>query len=353
VDVGGNVIKNNVVQGFTYGLIFNNGTLCSGVVEQNVIHRNTHGLYIGNAAQGIVSVLNLRANIFSRNTNAIRYNPADISANTGAIQWARAAFDCNFFYSNGTNYSQLPSGTGDTTLTADPFTDEASRNFTLNAVAGGGQTVRDTVCSTTFADGINSSRTVAGFNPSPAPASDAASYTSSMRSLWREVTGEVHETPVPNSRVDVYLDFGLQEVNRHLHYHVTTIPVKLFTEAAVERSWLWVQTCPPEPRRSTASELAFPAMISLLRTRFRAPATSTAAPLLSAVILQFSRIQFAAESAVEKRTAAWLLPVFTSSRLRQIPPTPEKTRRLIEFAPQVRTGRVEAVPAVISPRVVV
>lgn len=245
-DAGGNFIRNNIVEKFTYGSLFTNATLCSGVYEQNIFHRNTYGLISRQANQGIACILNCRSNIFSRNTTAIRYDIADISANAGAINWARQIFDCNFFFSNGTNYSQLPAGLGDTTLTVDPFVSESTFDFTLNDTAGGGRTVRQTMCELVWADGINTSLTVAGVSGTPAVSADLASAAATMRSLWRELTGEKNTTVVPDDTVDEYLQSGLEEWNRRVHYYVTTSTSDIVLQAGVQEydvpaAWIVVQ----------------------------------------------------------------------------------------------------------------
>lgn len=46
--------------------------------------------------------------------------------------------DHNFFYSNDTDRINIDTGGNDVAGSADPFTDSAGRDYTLNAVAGGG-----------------------------------------------------------------------------------------------------------------------------------------------------------------------------------------------------------------------
>jgi hypothetical protein len=53
-------------------------------------------------------------------------------------------------------------------------------------------------------------------------AAPATSATVTMRNLWRELTNERNTQVIPDSVVDIYLDWGLQELNRRIHYHYTT-----------------------------------------------------------------------------------------------------------------------------------
>lgn len=222
VDVGHHTIRNNIIQKFTSGVLVSSATLYAAHVQNNAFHRCTHGINLTNAGQGLVALPHLKGNIFSRLTNGVRYSPADISANTGAVQWAATNWDCNFFFTVTDSTNQLPAGNGDTTLTVDPFVDEANSDFTLNTTSGGGLTVRDSVCSALLPDGINTVHFTGGFDSSPTASSSATSYTAGMRSLWREATGEKYTTKVSDDTVDIYLDYGLQELNRILHYHLIT-----------------------------------------------------------------------------------------------------------------------------------
>lgn len=63
------------------------------------------------------------------NTSGTTLRPGDTFANY------------NFFFNNGTNVSGLTMGANSVILTADPFTNAAAANFTLNTTAGGGAAV--------------------------------------------------------------------------------------------------------------------------------------------------------------------------------------------------------------------
>jgi hypothetical protein len=140
-------------------------------------------------------------------------------------------FQNNVFFNNtGGNYSQVPQGASDIILTADPYTSAATGDYSLNGATGGGGLARGTglpggigllgtgaLASTGFLD----TGAVQGLGASP-----ATSDLTAMRSLWRELTGERFAT-LPDSIVDVYLDFGLQALNREARYHISDATITL------------------------------------------------------------------------------------------------------------------------------
>lgn len=150
----------------------------------------------------------------------INYTPADIEANTGAIEWAGALLDCNAFYSTGSGaYNNLPANDNDLILTGSPFT--SSTDFSLNDTAGAGAAVQAANCGAAFADGVNTGSYPLGALGAPGAAS--VSGLMGMRSWWREYTGELDtETIDDEDVVDLYLDSGLEATNRRLEYHYTT-----------------------------------------------------------------------------------------------------------------------------------
>ncbi len=218
--VNGNYVRNNVIQKYAIGVMCDNATAVSAFIENNIIHRCTNGIESNHASEHIGAFLAVTGNIISRCTRGIYDAISDISANTGAINWAQAAFDCNFFYGNTTDHVNLPAGTNDTVLTADPFTDETNYDFSLNSTAGGGQTVRDGGCEVAFADGINTSNMIAGIAGCPATVAPAA--TTYMRDLWRLLTGEFSSVIDQEDVVDVFIQLGLEALNAVAHYHYTT-----------------------------------------------------------------------------------------------------------------------------------
>lgn len=215
---GGN-IHHNIISGFSFGVLLQGGTAVHVTLENNNLYHNVNGLYFNDAAQGPMTA-RVHNNIFVSNTTyQVRHATADYTANAGNVSAMECQFDCNFFYDNGaTRYSRLNTGSNDVTLTADPFTDAAGGDFSLNDAAGGGDLVRTTPCAVTWADGINSTRLYAG----AAGASAGSTGMTSMRSLWRELTGEKNETTHPDSVVDLYLQAGLEALNRRVGYHLTT-----------------------------------------------------------------------------------------------------------------------------------
>lgn len=224
------IISGNIIRNFTYGVIDASATAAQALIEGNALYKNTFGLYLNNAVQGPQTLL-VRRNIFSGNlTYDVRHNTADYSVlatypnNDDAMA---AAFDCNAFYTAGTRYSQESIGSNDLALTGDPFTDGDGGDFSLNTTSGAGALVRSTSCTTTYADGVNTATLHAGISGCPTVGGTASTGVDLMRSLWREYTNEQNTTVVPSATVDIYLQSGLEELNRRIRYHWTTGPVTL------------------------------------------------------------------------------------------------------------------------------
>lgn len=109
---------------------------CSLSVERNTIS--------GNTGDGIASAVTT-ANTFglALANNIIDSNGGwgvNLQNSTGVI----TAVNRNNAYRNNTSgaRSNLSAGTGDVTLTADPFTNKAGGDYSLNSVAGGGAACR-------------------------------------------------------------------------------------------------------------------------------------------------------------------------------------------------------------------
>lgn len=145
-----------------------------------------------------------------------------------ALSAPMAVFFRNNAYYNNTagNYSSVSPGISDVILTADPYTNAGGDDYSLNGTTGGGAAARGagvpggfgllgagTLASTGHKD-IGAVQTL-GAAPTP-------SGVAGLRSLWREFTGE-HDTAVPDdSVVDLWIDRGLEALNRRLRYHWTT-----------------------------------------------------------------------------------------------------------------------------------
>ncbi len=207
------------------GISFASGDLYGATLRSNVIWNNGRDNVRIDATANL-GVLDLIGNILGRATAYdVNYTPADVSAVTGPPDWQSVAMACNFFFTTGTGrVRQLPAETNFTALTANPFLDDTTTfNFGLNATAGGGAAVSAGVCVENYADDLNVSRLLAGIDGTVLVPTPTA--TATMRSLWREATNE-RFTPsdpnsaVPDATVDIYLDYGLQALNREAHYHV-------------------------------------------------------------------------------------------------------------------------------------
>lgn len=103
----------------------------------------------GNTLDGIrltqtfpINAMVLRDNLLTNNggygLQSETVNYTTIAASIAASKWAN-----NAFYNNTTGLrNQVPSGTGDITLSADPYTNRAGSDWTLNSAAGGGALLR-------------------------------------------------------------------------------------------------------------------------------------------------------------------------------------------------------------------
>lgn len=136
-------------------------------------------------------------------------------------------FEANAFYSNtlGARF-QVPTGSTDVTLTADPFADSvaADEDLSLNFLLGGGLAARGLALGL----GLRSSpETSAGLVDAGAVQSGGGAGATTglgvMRALWRELTGEKYGGVAPDSVVDRYLMRGLEWLNQITEYHVETL----------------------------------------------------------------------------------------------------------------------------------
>ena len=127
------------------------GTQTGGVkIVGNVLHDNaTNGYqFIDPTVANTGTVIT--ANIFSQNGGYGVTGSGTAAGNAGQGLYA----DRNAFFNNTSGDLQnVNAGLNDAALTADPFSDEANGDFSLNSVAGGGAVLRastQTVASTTF-----------------------------------------------------------------------------------------------------------------------------------------------------------------------------------------------------------
>jgi hypothetical protein len=135
-------------------------------VLRSVVADNAYGVYVGGtgglAIQLVVEDSNLSHNtnagllvlettltsFFLTLANSIFWGNggygADFAAATGALS-GRTRHNFGNAYGGNTSGSRnnLPAGIGDVTLTADPFTNAAGGDFSLNATAGGGAACRE------------------------------------------------------------------------------------------------------------------------------------------------------------------------------------------------------------------
>jgi hypothetical protein len=111
----------------------------------------------------------LEGNILGANTGyELNYSPSDLSATEGGARWAQGHVRNNAYYSTGSGArNNLPAGTADLTLSANPFTNAAGGVFSLNATAGGGALVTANPMLVAFADGLNTGNYTLGALGSP------------------------------------------------------------------------------------------------------------------------------------------------------------------------------------------
>lgn len=86
-------------------------------------------------------------------TNSIFYGNSGVQMNSATTTWPSGSLNlaCNAYSSGG--LSGLPAGAGDKTLTADPFGNGASNDFTLNSTSGGGALLKSAGCPGAFQSG--------------------------------------------------------------------------------------------------------------------------------------------------------------------------------------------------------
>lgn len=107
------------------------------VVACTIVDNGSHGLIVGNGTSGTYDAV-ICNNIFYNNTGyGIQQNSDQAEFDATARLVRNNAFGAN---SSGA-YTGLTT-TGDITLTADPFTNRGSRDFSLNNTAGGGAACR-------------------------------------------------------------------------------------------------------------------------------------------------------------------------------------------------------------------
>jgi len=120
-----------------HGIITANNSTWYGTIKGNVIYGNSGDGVNFSSTTRAFSAYVIENNIISENTG---YGVGGALA--GSNDYG-AFVDCNAFYSNTSgNYQNLTSGPNDITLTADPFTDAAADDFTINETSGGGADLR-------------------------------------------------------------------------------------------------------------------------------------------------------------------------------------------------------------------
>jgi len=158
--------------------------------------------------------------LFGRNTGYDLNSLDNTTSVSAQALWAATNNRCNMFYTTGVaRYQNLTASPSETSLTANPFTNDATGDFSLNTVTGGGALVLGDLCSTALPGLLNTNDVqIAGpYGQAVAPAA-----TQAMRSLWRDLVNELDSATITDTMADTYIQRGLEALNRLARYHWTT-----------------------------------------------------------------------------------------------------------------------------------
>lgn len=110
-------------------------------------------------------------------------------------------------------------GESEITLTASPF--NSATDLGINAAVGGGALLRQAGVPGPFL-GLDGTTGFSDIGATQASASSGGgSSASAAISLWRELTNERNVVRVPDSTVVLYIQAGLEALNRRIEYHYT------------------------------------------------------------------------------------------------------------------------------------
>lgn len=228
--------KNGFITSNSVGYLINciargnttNGLYCFGTggfwVFNSVSYGNTgDGLRLdGTPEDQFLTIFNT---IFASNTGyGINATAADYSVAANAPMHAARRWN-NAFYNNTAGVrNQFSAGNNAITLTVDPFTNAAGNDFSLNDTTGGGASLRGAgvpggigLLAAAESTGYADVGAVQGLASAP-----ATTLLTDMRTLWRELTGEKDTEVVPNTTVDVYIQRGLEALNRVAKFYIKT-----------------------------------------------------------------------------------------------------------------------------------
>lgn len=91
--------------------------------------------------------------------NSIIYGNTGVGVSLHGVGWPIMANENNAYGANSSPRSGLPAGTGDVTLTGNPFTNAASGDFSLNSTAGAGTACKGVGYPQTFLAGLSTTST--------------------------------------------------------------------------------------------------------------------------------------------------------------------------------------------------
>ena len=122
-----------------WGIVTANNSTHHGTISNNVIYGNSgNGIHFSSTSNTFPGY-SITDNIIAGNSGY------GVGGSLAGSDDYGAFVDRNAFYNNASsNYQNLASGPNDIALTADPFTDAAAADFTINSDAGGGSTLRST-----------------------------------------------------------------------------------------------------------------------------------------------------------------------------------------------------------------
>jgi hypothetical protein len=169
---------------------------------------------------------------------------------TGATALTTAAYAHryrkNAFYNcvqgqQGGAVAVFGAGQDEIILTADPHVSDT--DLSPNALSGGGVLLRQAGIPGAF-HGLSSTTGYLDVGAVQASAtSGAGTFGQVARSLWRELTNERNTTRVPDATIDIYLQLGLNALNRRVKYHYNTDTTTIALTAGTQEYALPTDFC--------------------------------------------------------------------------------------------------------------
>lgn len=134
------LVAKNVGNGINVTAAYTSGI--TGQITGNTIDDNDgHGITIADADS--ISILTVYNNLITNHNQASKYG-LTLGTGTTALNDRRKTFiDYNAYYNNTSNYNAISAGDNDVSLSADPYTDASTEDWSLNDTAGGGAAAKE------------------------------------------------------------------------------------------------------------------------------------------------------------------------------------------------------------------